>query len=54
MKFMWIVYALVIFISVVAAKKKKLDADFEFIDKVNFSIHLQSKLFSQGFLFIFG
>lgn len=36
MKILWAFYVLVILLSVAEAKKKRIDADFEFIDKVTY------------------
>lgn len=34
MRYMWLVFSFVLLLSLAAAKKKKFDGDFEFVDEV--------------------
>lgn len=47
MRCLWLVFTFAVLLSVVAAKKKKFDGDFEFVDEVSF-IHAEINLYLPG------
>lgn len=45
MKCLWLLFTLALYISIVSAKKKKFEGDFEFIDEVCTFFSLQKTFF---------